>query len=63
LDPAYQNLGFTGTYRVNRTMSLYATADNLLCERYDESFGYPSLPFNFRGGIRLTIGGQDWKRP
>ena len=63
LDPAYQNIGFTGTYRINRMMALYATADNLLCERYDESFGYPSLPFNFRGGVRLTIGGESRKKP
>ncbi len=61
LDVAYQDIGFTGSYRLSRVIGLYANADNLLSQHYDEAFGYPSTPFNFRVGVRFTIGGETWK--
>ena len=27
----------------------------------DEPFAYPALPFTFRWGIRITLGGESWK--
>ena len=35
--------------------------ENLLSEHYYEAFGYPSLPFTFRSGIKLNFGGESWK--
>lgn len=61
LDGAYQDIGFTGSYRISRAVSLYANADNLLSQHYQEAFGYPAAPFNFRVGVRFSIGGETWK--
>ncbi len=61
LDAAYQDIGFTGSYRLSRVIGLYANADNLLSQHYREAFGYPATPFNFRVGLRFTIGGETWK--
>ena len=37
---------------------------NLFSQLYDASFGFPSLPFTIRTGIRLTLGGPNgwWKK-
>ncbi len=61
LDAAYQDIGFTGSYQLSRAVSLYANADNLLSQHYQQAFGYPATPFNFRVGVRFTIGGETWK--
>jgi iron complex outermembrane receptor protein/vitamin B12 transporter len=58
----YQRVDLTASYRVNANLSLLAGAQNLLSEHYQESFGYPSLPFTFQSGIRLTLGGESWSR-
>ncbi len=61
LDAAYQRLDATASYQVNHIFNLYSSFQNLLCEHYSEAFGYPSLPFTFRSGIQITLGGQSWK--
>lgn len=58
LDPAYQNLGLTVHYRVNRHVSSYTVMDNLLSQHYQQVLGYPSLPFNFRTGLQFAWGGD-----
>ena len=61
LDGAYQRIELTGDYRLSHRVTAYAEVQNLLSERYMEAFGYPALPFNFRSGIRVTLGGESWK--
>jgi len=61
LDAAYQKLDLGGSYRVNHALSVYADLQNLLNQHYDEAFGYPALPFTFRSGIRISLGGESWK--
>ena len=61
LDGAYQRLELTSTYRLTHNLSTYANLQNLLNEHYQEAFGYPALPFNLRGGVKLTFGGESWK--
>jgi iron complex outermembrane receptor protein/vitamin B12 transporter len=61
LDAAYQKLDLGISYQVNPTLSVYADLQNVLSEHYDEAFGYPALPFTFRSGIRITLGGESWK--
>lgn len=61
LDTAYQRLDLSGGYQVNRFLEIYATMGNLLSEHYSEVFGYPTLPFTFRSGIKLVFGGETWK--
>lgn len=61
LDAAYQKLDLAGSYQVNRTLNVYADIQNMFSQHYDEAFGYPALPFTFRSGIRITLGGESWK--
>ena len=61
LDAAYQKLDLGGDYQVNHALSVYADFQNVLDRRYDEAFGYSVLPFTFRSGIRVTLGGESWK--
>lgn len=59
---AYQRVDLTASYRVDPMLSIMARAQNLLSEHYQEAFGYPSLPFTFQSGVRLTIGGESWHK-
>jgi iron complex outermembrane receptor protein/vitamin B12 transporter len=61
LDAGYQLLDVSGSYRVNRALSLYSSFQNVLAQHYSEAFGFPSLPFTFRSGIKITLGGESWK--
>lgn len=62
LDAAYQNVNLHGGFRLNSAVELYANLDNILAEHYDAAFGFPSLPFTFRSGIKVTLGGESWKK-
>jgi vitamin B12 transporter len=61
LDGAYQKIDIGGIYQVSRTLSVYTDLQNVLSQHSAEAFGYPSLPFTFRSGIRITLGGETWK--
>jgi len=61
LDPSYQLIDLSASFRVRRSLSLYASFENLLDQRYQEAFGYPALPFTFRSGAKITFGGESWK--
>jgi len=60
LDAAYQRLDLTSSYRASRYVSIEANAQNILNGHYSEAFGYPSLPFMFRLGMKFTLGGESW---
>ena len=59
---AYQLIDWSGWFDAHRGVTLYTSVSNVLDEHYQGGSGYPSLPFNFRAGIKLTIGGEGWKR-
>ena len=61
LDPAYQKVDLYGSFRVNSHMRLYTSMENLLNQRYYESFGFPALPFTIRSGVQFRLGGESWK--
>ncbi len=61
LDQAYQRLDLSGGCRVNRFLEIYTALGNLTSQHYSEVFGYPTLPFTIRAGIKLTFGGESWK--
>lgn len=61
LDGAYQRLDLSATYQVSHRIELSSSFQNLLSEHYSEAFGYPALPFTFRSGLQLTLGGESWK--
>lgn len=58
LDGAYQKLDLSGDFRLNHHLTLFASMENLLSEKYDTAFGFPALPFTVRSGLRITIGGE-----
>jgi vitamin B12 transporter len=60
LDGAYQLLDLSGGYNVTQRLSVYTDIQNLLSEHYAQAFGYPSLPFTFRSGIKINFGGESW---
>ncbi|MGB8029140.1 MAG: TonB-dependent receptor plug domain-containing protein [Terracidiphilus sp.] len=60
LDGAYQRLDLTSSYQANRYVAVEGSFQNLLCEHYSEAFGYPSLPFMFRLGMKFSLGGESW---
>ena len=62
LAAAYQKVDLQGSFQVNSVVALYASLENILCEHYDAAFGFPSLPFAFRSGMKFTLGGESWKK-
>jgi iron complex outermembrane receptor protein/vitamin B12 transporter len=60
LDGAYQRLDLSGGYQFTSKLTAYANIQNLLSEHYAQTFGFPSLPFTFRSGIKIIFGGESW---
>jgi vitamin B12 transporter len=58
LDPAYQKVDLSVSYRVHRQAKLYTSIENLFDKKYEASFGFPSLPFSIRAGVAVTFGGD-----
>lgn len=61
LAEAYQKIDVSGSYRLNRYLELYSAIENLASQHYDPAPGFPALPFNFRSGIKVTLGGEHSK--
>jgi iron complex outermembrane receptor protein/vitamin B12 transporter len=61
LDSAYQKLDLYGSFHITKRVSVFASMDNLLNQRYYEVFGYPALPFTIRSGMQFRFGGDSWK--
>ena len=61
LAAAYQKIDVSGSYRLNRYLQIYSAIENLASQHYDPAPGFPALPFNFRSGIKLTLGGEATK--
>ncbi len=61
LDAAYQKIDLSGSVRINSAVELYTSLENILNQHYDAAFGFPSLPFTFRTGLKLSLGGESWK--
>jgi vitamin B12 transporter len=60
---AYQKFDLSAAYAFKPYISVYTSIENLFSQHYDAAFGYPSLPFTIRTGIRFTLGGPNgwWK--
>jgi iron complex outermembrane receptor protein/vitamin B12 transporter len=61
LDASYQRVDASASYRVSRFLSLFSNFQNVLSQHYQEAFGFPALPFTFRSGVKITLGGESWK--
>jgi iron complex outermembrane receptor protein/vitamin B12 transporter len=56
LDYSYTDLGLGGSYQLLDWLTLQAQANNLLNTQHIAPIGFPSLPMNFRAGIRIDWG-------
>ena len=45
-----------GSYQILPWIAAYGQANNLLSDQHLSPIRYPSLPFNFRVGVRLSLG-------
>jgi vitamin B12 transporter len=56
LDSGYAKLDLGGTFTLTHWLGIYAQLDNLLSQQHIGPIGYPSLPMNYRFGLRFTLG-------
>lgn len=56
LDYGYAKLDLGGSYQLRPWLSVYGQMENLTNNRHIAPIGYPSLPFNFRTGLRFALG-------
>ena len=58
LDFGYAKLDAYGTYAATHHVTVFAELGNLLSQQHIGPIGYPSLPFTFRTGLKVRIGGN-----
>ncbi len=58
LDPAYQKIDVSASYRLHPRLRVYTTIDNIFNEDYSAAFGFPSLPATIRVGASVGLGGD-----
>ncbi len=58
LDFGFAKLDANFTYRATNHISVFSQLDNLLSQQRIGPIGYPSLPFSFRSGLKIRIGGE-----
>jgi vitamin B12 transporter len=56
LDYGWTRLDLGGSYHLLSWLSIYGQANNLLSQQHIAPIGYPSLPMNFRTGLRILWG-------
>lgn len=56
LDHGYAKLDLGGSYQLFSWLGVYAQTENLLSQQHIAPIGFPSLPMNFRTGLRLQWG-------
>jgi vitamin B12 transporter len=56
LDFAFAKIDFGGSYQLLSHLAIYGQAENLTNDQHIAPIGYPSLPFNFRLGLRIRLG-------
>ena len=59
-NPGYANLGINLNVAVKSGVSVFGTVRNLLNERYEEIFGFPSPKLTFITGIKWSLRGKDF---
>jgi vitamin B12 transporter len=58
LDFGYFKLDINATYTANKYITIFTQLDNLLSQQHIGPIGYPGLPFTFRAGMKIRIGGN-----
>jgi vitamin B12 transporter len=58
LDFGYAKLDLAGTYVLPHGITVFTQLENLLNNQHIGPIGYPGLPFTFRSGLKLRLGGD-----
>ncbi len=58
LDPGFAKLDAYFTYRLTPRVAVFTQMDNLLNQQHIAPIGYLSLPFTFRSGLKIRLGGE-----
>ena len=58
LDYGFAKLDLALTYAAPHKVTVFTQLDNLLSQQHIGPIGYPSLPFTFRAGLKIRIGGE-----
>ena len=58
LNFGYTKLDFNLLYAATRHVTVFTQLDNLLGQQHIGPIGYPGLPFTFRSGLKIRIGGN-----
>ncbi len=58
LDFGYAKLDAYGTFAATRHITAFAELGNLLSQQHIGPIGFPSLPFTFRTGLKVRLGGD-----
>ncbi len=58
LDFGYAKLDAYGTYSAPHHVTIFAELGNLLSQQHIGPIGYPGLPFTFRTGLKVRVGGD-----
>lgn len=61
LNHGFVKLDLGGSYQFLQWLGVYAQAENLTSNQHIAPIGYPSLPFNFRAGLRFQWGKESKK--
>ncbi len=56
LDHGFAKLDLGGSYQLLTWLGIYAQGENLTGNQHIAPIGYPSLPMNFRAGLRMQFG-------
>ena len=56
LDHGYANISIGGSYQWFSKLAIYTQTENLTSNQHIAPIGYPSVPFNFRAGVRIRLG-------
>ena len=59
LDYGFAKIDAGGSYQLWTRLAIYGQTENLTSNQHIAPIGYPSLPFNFRVGLRIWIGKQE----
>ena len=56
LDYGFAKLDLGGSFQLLSWLGIYGQTENLTSNQHIAPIGYPSLPFNFRAGLKLQLG-------
>ncbi len=57
-DNGYTRVDGGFSYRLPKGVEIFGRMSNILDRKYEEVLGYPSMPFNFLAGVRVSLPGK-----